>query len=244
MISAFGVEHSVVSKGANAGGLHRYVGGVLRAGEKSMQHRGGAGYFNPSPEQVAASKARRAKQAADRAARIANKENAPKFGGTAHGWREHRRASGNMLEIMTPIAATSAGTGYLLNRRTKVSKVDKERVKNEALGATAGGTAGIVGFGVGGQAVKAGLKERRAKRGVTPKERRIWREHVNANPAIKGPLSGRWKGYVNYPKELPDWRIHRALAVKNHPVTGPAVIGATAVGGALYARNRSKKAGH
>jgi hypothetical protein len=251
MISAFGVDHGeMLSKARNGAGVTR-----ARRGDPatSMVERKGPGYFHPSNEQVAASKTRRAQQAVDsqrhRTEVIPNRRVGA---GRKLGWRVHRLASGRTAEVMAGTALIGGAATYALHDRTRVSKSEKD--KNVALGSVAGGAGAATAFGVGGQATKIALKERRAKRGESPNEQKTWREHMAKYPkqshdnlvSIKGGKvkvrPNNWKPFAAYPKSLPDWKAHRALAFKNRPGVGTAVVGAGALAGGLYGAHRNKKA--
>ena len=226
-----------IAKGRTAGGLKN------RPRVASMEHRGGEGYFHPSPKQLTASRARRVSQAADRAQRIANKPNVRVGVGRKLHWTVHRKAAGRLPEVTAGVLAAGAGAGYLLHRRTEVDKALTQEQKNKStnvgLGAAAGTAGGFTAMGVGGHATKIALKERRAKRGESPTERKIWSEH-KAKYAQHGPKS--WKPYAAYPKSLPDWKIHRALAFKNRaPVSAGIVLSGTAAGAAYGLHRHNQK---
>jgi hypothetical protein len=252
MISAFGVEHEV-SKARRGPGVTR----GKRDPATSMRARGGKGtYYQPTPEQVRASRMRRSAQ---KAKSYNDKQFKPRGGGARAGWAVHRAGSGRSLEAIGAATLLSAGAGALLHHRTKVNKADKEKRKNVALGATAGGGAAFTGFAGGGHAVKATLKERRAARGESLHEKKVWAAHTKQYPSTrkntryrvtreKGKMpkvqapDRNYKTYTKYPKSLPDWRLQRALGHKNRPGVGVAVIGAgLAAGGAFGAKRTERK---
>ena len=220
MISAFGVEHGEISKARRGP-----TGGRHREGYPSMTHRGGEGYFNPSPEQVAAAKERRAKQAEFKASRYDRRT-----GQKALSLGHHLKAAGDLPAKTAVAAVVGGGALYALNKE-KVSKAEK---KDVALGATAGAAGTYVASNVAGQGLKATLKERRARRGESPREAAIWRQHK----AKYGNKSA--KAYAKYPRELPDWRLQRALAVKNNPKVAAATLVAGTAAGAAYGAKKDK----
>jgi hypothetical protein len=222
----------------------------------SMRERGGKGtYYQPTPEQVRAARVRRSAQKANA---YNQKWHTPHGGGGKAGFAVHRAASGRSLEAIG--AATLIGGGALtaLHHRTKVNKADKEKRTNVALGATAGGGAAFTGFAGGGHAVKATLKERRAARGETLHEKKVWAAHTKQYPSTrkntryrvtreKGqmpkvtPPDRNYKTYTKYPKGLPDWRLQRALGHKNRPGVAAAVVGSGLAAGAAFGAHRTEK---
>ena len=234
--SAFGIDHGEISKARRGPG----VAPQRRDPHTSMVQRGGGGkYYNPSEDQKAAARARRAAQAAYKA----DKPNRRVGGGKKVPWSVHRKAMGRMPETMLPVLALGGGAAYALNRRTEVKKSKKDQAVDTALGATAGTAAGAGAVTFGGQAAKATLKNRRAKRGESPRERAIWAKHVNTHGGRK--VQGKtniWQAYAKYPKELPDWRGQRALAFKNRPAVSVGLAGIGTAAGAKYGydRNRAK----
>lgn len=238
--SAFGIDHGQISKARRGPGVVR---GRVDP-NTSMTHRGGANYFQPSEQQVAASRARRAQQAEYKAGRPDRRVG----GGKKVPWKVHHKAMGRIPKTVVPILAVGGGAGYLLHQRTKpdeqvakMSPQKKEQTKDVALGATAGTAAGIGGVTLGGQAAKITLKNRRAKRGQSPREQKIWAQHVNTHGGRKGK-GNNWKAYSKYPKELPDWRGQRLLAFKNRPAVSIGLGLAGTAAGAKYGfdRNRAK----
>ena len=87
---------------------------------------------------------------------------------------------------------------------------------------------------LGGQTAKAKLKQRRAMQGVSPNERKIWREH-------KAKYPDPTQRHLNYPKSLPDWRAQRVLAFKNKRVVGRGALVAGAAAGAAYGVHEARK---
>ena len=221
MISAFGVEHGEISKARRGP-----TGGRHREGYPSMVHRGGEGYHHPSAEQVTAAKQRRAAQQAAKASRY-DRRTGQKTLSLGH----HLKAAGD-LPAKTAVAATVAGGALYALNREKVSKAEK---KDVALGATAGAAGTYVASNAVGQGTKIALKERRARRGESPREAAIWRAHK----AKHGNKSA--DAYAKYPKELPDWRAQRALAVKNNPKVAAATLIAGTAAGAAYGARKSTK---
>lgn len=235
MISAFGVEHEFSKARRGPGVVHGRVDP-----NTSMVHRGGDNYYNPSSEQVAAAKARRTKQAEQKAGKLDRRVG----GGKKVPWSVHRKAMGKMPETMLPVLALGGGAAYALNRRTEVKKSKKkDQAVDTALGATAGTAAGAGAVTFGGQAAKITLKNRRAKRGESPREKQIWAQHAakHGGRKVKGKTN-IWRSYQNYPKELPDWKAQRALAFKNRPAVSLGLAGLGTAAGAKYGydRNRAK----
>jgi ribosomal protein S18 acetylase RimI-like enzyme len=213
----------------------------------SMTHRGGEGYFHPSTEQVAAAKARRAGQKQASAHYQTNVK--PKIrsgGGKIVPFAEHWRAAGKMPHVTAGILAAGGGAAYLLHRRTPQQQMaksltpeDRRKTENVGLGAAAGTAAGVGTMNLGGHAVKATLKQRRATRGTSPYEEKVWSEHKKKYPSTSG--GNRWKSYAKYPKELPDWKLHRGLAFKNRPAVSTGLVLAHTAAGVGYAMHRNKK---
>jgi hypothetical protein len=202
------------------------TGGRHRPGYPSMQHRGGEGYYNPTSEQVAASRARRAAQQAH----SADPDRRRKVGRKVP-LRHHWRAAGRLPKATAAALATGGGSLYALDRN--VSKSDQDR--NIALGAAGGASLTYAGSNIAGQAAKATLKSRRAKRGESPNEKALWRRH-------KAETRNSLNTYLKYPKELPDWRGQRALAFKNRPAVAATTLAAgTAAGGAYGARKGGRR---
>jgi ribosomal protein S18 acetylase RimI-like enzyme len=242
-LSAFGIDHGEIYKARNRAGVTR--GRMDPA--TSMTHRGGEGYFHPSTEQVAAAKARRAGQKQASAHYQSNVK--PKIrsgGGKIVPFAEHWRAAGKMPHVTAGILAAGGGAAYLLHRRTPQQQMakaltpeDRRKTENVGLGAAAGTAAGVGTMNLGGHAVKATLKQRRATRGTSPYEEKVWSEHKKKYPSTSG--GNRWKSYARYPKELPDWKLHRGLAFKNRPAVSTGLVLAHTAAGAAYGLHRNKK---
>jgi hypothetical protein len=229
MISPFGVDHGEISKARRGA-----TGGRSHPDPKSMSYRGGEGYTKPTFFQVAAAKKRRAQQAADSAQHKANKIYRRTGGGKKITLATHLKAAGK-LPVQTAAAATVGGGAlYVLNRKEPVEK--SEKAKDAALGGAAGASLTYAGSNVAGQTAKGTLKARRAKRGESPHEARIWREH-KAKYGNKGH-----QAYLKYPKELPDWKLQRALAVKNKPIVAGALLAGGTAAGAAYGVKHSRGA--
>jgi hypothetical protein len=242
MISPFGVEHGEVYKARRGSGV---TPSLKREDATSMVARGGTKpYYNPSAEQVAAAKVRRATQAgASDHYRKVVKPNTPTGGGKKVPWRVHRAASGKMAETLGAITLASGAAGYALHRRTEVAKLDKDKSINTGLGAAAGAGAAGTGLNVASMGTKIALKNARAKRGSSPNEDKVWAKHA-AKHGVRDDKGGTkiWRGYSQYPKELPHWKVHRALAFKNRPQVLPAVIAAGAVTGGAIGAHKTNQA--
>jgi len=230
-----------VSKARRGPGVTR----MRRDPATSMVARGGKKpYYRPSAEQVAAAKVRRSAQAAaSEHYHNVVKPNTPVGGGKKVPWRVHRAASGRMAETLGAISLASAGAGYALHRRTEVAKVDKDKAINTGLGAAAGAGAAPVALNVTSMSTKIGLKNARAKRGMSPNESKVWAQHA-AKHGVKDDKGGRkiWRAYSQYPKELPHWKVHRALAFKNRPQVLPATIAAGAIAGGAIGAHKTNQA--
>lgn len=231
MISAFGVDH-----GTELAKARQPKRGGARAEQiraTSMTHRGGEGYFQPSAEQVSAARARRAAQAAYKAGRP-----------------DRRVGAGKKLTLAAHVkpgialktagaAGVGAGAFYVLDRRNKVAKADRKQATDTVLGAFGGAGATTATSYAGGQALKAALKERRAARGESPREAATWAAHKRKH-GNRGPNAH--KAYAKYPKTLPDWRLQRALALKNNPKVAAATLAVGTAAGAVYGAKKSKVA--
>jgi hypothetical protein len=214
----------------------------------SMARRGGGGgnYFQPSSEQVAAAKARRAEQKQFSIKHQESKQFVPRGGGKKVPWRVHRAASGRMAETLAGVTAASGGALYLLNRRNRepVAKLDKDKAIDTGLGAAAGAGLSATALNVGSMSTKIALKNVRAKRGQSHHEAKVWRAHA-AKHGVRDESGGTkiWRAYSQYPKELPHWKAHRALAFKNRPQVLPATLAAGALAGGVYGHKKSVKHG-
>lgn len=216
--SAFGIDHGLVSK------ARRGNGGRNKIDYPSMTHRGGENYYNPSPEQVTASRARRAEQAINKPDRMLTR----KGGGKILPLATHLKAAGNLKYTGAAGLLIGGAAFHEMNKR--------DTSDNVALGAV-GGTALAHSAQVAvGQGTKATLKQRRASRGESPAEAQIWRRHK-----AKFGNQGH-KAFLNYPKELPDYRAQRLLAIKNKPSVATGTLLAGAAAGALYGHHKSKEA--
>jgi hypothetical protein len=181
--------------------------------------------YVPTPEQVEAQRARKAAQQAVKANRRSGVGSKLKFS-------THWKAAGQIPAKTAGAALVTGGALYALNR----DKISKAKKKDVALGATAGAAGTYATTNVTGQAIKIGLKERRAARGTSPREEKIWAEHKAKHP------KGGHQMFVRYPKELPDWKLQRALAVKNKPVVAGALLAGGTAAGAAYGAKRSRGA--
>lgn len=242
MISAFGVEHG------EAFGKARRGPGVVRGRRNeatSMVERGGKQpYFSPSKKQVAASKARRAEQAGAKAARKAAKPFTPVGGGKRIPLSAHWKAAGTLPRLSTKAALMGGGLLVGVHEANRhIRKADKQLTRREvasgAAGAAGGAGLSFAGLNVAGQTAKATLKQRRATRGVSPHEERIWTEHRKKHPVTSGKTLV--ERHLKYPKSLPDWRGQRALAFKNRPAVGAAVLAAGAAAGGQYGVREARK---
>lgn len=244
--SAFGVDHTF-SKARNRAGVTPSL-----MGQNSMTHRGGEGYFNPTDEQVAASQARRSQQKAE--GQRYRSDVKPKIrtgGGKKIPWAVHRAAMGRntprQLAVEAGVATAAVGGLAAYNHRDKIKKWDRKDTDTAvggALGATAGGVGTKGALSVAGTGGKITLKNRRAARGESAYERKVWADHgktyqtkyLNGKPADP-------KAYRKYPKELPDWKLQRAIAYKNTPKVARGIMAAGAVtGAALGARSARRHA--
>lgn len=208
----------------------------------------------PTPEQIAASKARREAQQAQAAAAKEKVANTPKGGiwtgkPVSQTWRNHlHRGSIKNAAISTGLATTATG-GVLLSQRRKVEKRDTRRDLETAGGAVAGAATMDALNTVGGQSAKAILKERRNRRGFSPNEEKRWAEHKKT---VLGTAAGqpvpnddsvpqhkKAQLYRTAPKgSIPDRTANRLLAFKNTKGwTGGSLAGAAGVG-ALAAHRR------
>jgi hypothetical protein len=232
MISAFGVEHGVISKAKPKGPR-----------------------YEPTAEQRAASAANKAKQAAESLRLKQEKFNTRVGGGAKLGWKAHRAAMGKTPEFLAATTAVGGGALYALHRRTKF---DRKKAENAGLGAVAGATGSYTATFAGGQAGKIALKERRAKRGESPREKQVWQEHAKKYPTTsEEPFlqvkrdggkpkikirQNKYKSYQHYPKDLPDWKGQRLLAhTGGSPRFTAGVVGAATAGGAAYGVHRTKR---
>jgi hypothetical protein len=232
--SAFGVDHGLVSKGRKAGGLHPGSDSY-----PSMQHRGGAGYTQPSAEQLAASKVRRSAQKERAIAHKKAKQTTPRGGGRKIPLKAHWKSAGGLRNTTAAAALLGGGTLYGMH---KIEKADRKRQAAYGTAGAASGTAlSYASSNIGGQAAKATLKSRRAKRGVSPAEERIWTKHKAAHPVNSGKtLVDR---YAKYPKELPDWRFQRALAIKNRSTATGAGLALGGAAGAAHGVSVARRKG-
>lgn len=213
--------------------------------------------YIPTPEQLAAQKAKREAQAAGAQAakdQAANTRVGAKWKGKplSQTWRAHV-ARGQVRNAITS-GALAAGTGTLImvnNKQAKINKSDRTRRNvNTAAGAIGGAAAVDTLNTVGGQSAKALLKERRNRRGTSPNEDLIWSEHKRKSLGIKPgqqipgdssiPQSAKAKTFRTYPKQLPDYKGQRLLAVKNTKAWTVGSLATGTVAGGLIARNRTK----
>jgi len=151
--------------------------------------------------------------------------------------------------VKTNIGLAAAGTGaaaYTLHRRHKqgVSKADKKRIPDEAIGALGGAAATETAYVAGGQAAKHAIAAHRKKNWDNKKHNPIWSAHRKKHgiEQMRGRIDNKKKikFYTDYPKELPGGRATRALAFKNKNSTYVTALGAGAATGALIA-NKTKK---
>lgn len=200
-------------------------------------------YYAPTEEQKAASTARRLGQQGESAAAKAARYYKRTGGGKTVGLAHHFNSMGKSPHVFAPIIAGGLIAGAELHHRTKVNKAlsTKEKTENYALGGAAGTAGGATAMQFGGHAVKATLKERRAKRGQSPAERDIWAAH-RAKYGASNNGKNMWQSYSKYPKELPDWKLQRALAFKNRPAVSTGIVAAGTAAGLAYAHHRNKEA--
>lgn len=236
MISAFGVDHGTISKAKKYGQPGEPEAGARfgqsrKMAKKPKYHQSKLPFAVPSKDEVAVQHARRTAQAAYKAGRQDRR-----IGQLARGSFK-RRALKPLLQPKGMIGAAAGTTALVELHRHPVHK--SHRATNAALGSVAGaGVAGAVSD-IGGQTLKARLKDRRARRGESPREAKIWAEHKRSHGvsgAVKSGMDAQTKKAIfrSYPKELPDALGHRLLARKN-----PKLIMATgAVAGAAYGAHR------
>lgn len=232
MISAFGVVHKGVLKDPTGlpqmalRGTKKVSGRLVPRGKLkpkqpvSKAKREPRPKYVPTPEQLEAQRARKALQQEAKANRRSGVGSKLKFS-------THWKAMGDVPAKTAGAALVTGGALYALNR-DKIAKAEK---KDVALGATAGAAGTYAASNVVGQSAKITLKERRARRGTSPREEKIWAEHTEKHG--KGQ-----KAFAKYPKELPDWRGQRALAFKNNPKVAAGIMVAGTAAGAAYGAKR------
>jgi hypothetical protein len=251
--SAFGVEHTQRSKLAEARRkthrtrMAKAVGAEYRQqmADRSVRRqaridaRPRKPYFNPSDEQKATTGARRTAQAAEKAGKQFRRVPGKKL-----SFAEHIHP-GQVYNAALAGSAVLGGAALIHHDRKQLAKADHVK-RDTAAGAVVGTAAVDTASVVGGQGLKAVLKERRVSRGESPADAKVWSAHKKSH-GVEGraggsiPNSTKLKVYRSYPKALPDWRVQRALAVKNSPKFAAATLTGGAVTGALIAHHRAKR---
>lgn len=200
-----------------------FTGTLVAKGEK----------YVPTPEQKAASEARRAAQAAAKEGK-----RHVVIPGTVK--RLPLRTHLNRNQVLN--AGLSLGAAGLLGR--EVTKLD-DRDRRTLLGAGAGLAAADAASVIGGQSAKAVLMRRRAARGETPHQQETWGAHkqkhglkAGEEPTGHTPAKTKHKIFTQYPKDLPDWKGQRALGWKNSARGTAAILGGGALAGGAMGRRR------
>jgi hypothetical protein len=247
MRSAFGIDHGEFSKARRGPGVTR----GRRDPATSMVPRGGGGtYYNPTKEQRLASQQRRTAQAKASVEHKANKPNVRVGGGKKYPLKMAMNEVGELKGLNRVVRhGTVAGAGLLagtyganryIRHRDSVQKDDNQNrdrarvVASGVVGGVGGKLLAGAGTNMGGQLAKGKLKQRRAMRGSSPNEDKIWREH-------KAKYANPTERHLKYPKSLPDWRAQRLLAFKNRPAVGRGALIAGAGLGAAYGVHEARK---